>query len=118
MIDTGEAITFEKVAAQACVSRSWLYSSTDLRDRIIELRGTKRSIAAPSPPLRQRATEASLLTRLELTQERLRKVTAENISLRAELEQALGMIRAERQGLAETTGRLTPRSGAGELPGR
>lgn len=98
MIDTGQEITFEAVATKAGVSRSWLYSAAELRDRIIELRVMTRP-APTTPPPPQRATEASLLTRLEVTQERLRQVTADNAALRAQLEQALGVIRAERQGL-------------------
>jgi hypothetical protein len=98
MIDTGQEITFDAVATTAGVSRSWLYGAADLRDRIIELRAMTRS-TTKSPPPPQRATETSLLTRLEVTQERLRQVTADNAALRAQLEQALGVIRAERQGL-------------------
>ena len=98
MIDTGQEVTFEAGAAAAGVSRSRLYATADLRDRIIELRVMTRSATQILPPP-QRATEASLLTRLELTQERLRQVTADKTALRAQLEQALGVIRAERQGL-------------------
>jgi hypothetical protein len=81
------------------VSRSWLYSAADLRDRIIELRAGSRPTPEPSPVPWQRATEASLLTRLELTQERLRQVTADNAALRSQLERALGVNRAQQQGL-------------------
>jgi hypothetical protein len=101
MIDNGDEITFEAVVTRAGVSRSWLYSATDLRDRIIELRATTRPAPQASPAPRQPATEASLLTRLEVTQERLRQVTADNVDLRAQLEHALGVLRAERQGLSQ-----------------
>ena len=108
MIDTGQEVTFEAVATTAGVSRSWLYGAADLRDRIIELRAITRSAPGPQTPPPQRATEASLLTRLELTQERLRQATADNASLRAQLEQALGVIRAERQGLTRDGCRRYP----------
>jgi len=49
----------------------------------------------------QRATDASLPARLEVTQERLRQVTADNAALRTQLEHALDTIRAERQGLRQ-----------------
>ena len=66
MIDTGQEVTFEAVATTAGVSRSWLYNATDLRDRIIELRAATRPPPRASPAHRQPATEASLLTRLEV----------------------------------------------------
>jgi len=99
MIRDGEEITFDTVAAKAGVSRSWLYQATDLRDRIIELRATTRRRSAAAPAPQQRASQASLLARLEITQERLRQVMADNATLRAQLQQALGVVRAERQGL-------------------
>jgi hypothetical protein len=99
MISDGEEITFDTVAAKAGVSRSWLYQATDLRDRIIELRATTRPRSAAAPAPQQRASQASLLARLEITQERLRQVGVDNATLRAQLEQALGVIRAERHGL-------------------
>ena len=103
MINDGAAITFESVAAKAGVSRSWLYSAADLRVQIAELRAdTTSSIKRPTK-LSQRATDMSLLTRLEVTQERLRQVIAENTHLRAQLELALGVNRAGRQGLKSTT---------------
>ncbi len=92
-------ITFDTVAVKAGVSRSWLYQATDLRDRMIELPTTTRPMSAIAPAPQQRASQASLLARLEITQERLRQVVADNAALRAQLEQALGVIRAERQGL-------------------
>src|SRR5664279_3848356 len=68
MTRDGEQITFETVAAKAGVSRSWLYSAIDLRDRIIELRATTRPTPTPnpnpSPTPRHHATETSLLTPL------------------------------------------------------
>jgi hypothetical protein len=100
MVDHGEVITFETVAFRAGVSRSWLYNAADLRDRIVKLRGTTRPNATSAPPSGERASDASLLTRLEVIQQRLQHVTADNAVLRAQLEQALGALRAERQGLS------------------
>jgi hypothetical protein len=103
MTRDGEEVTFDAVATRAGVSRSWLYSATDMRDRIVELRATTRPALKAAPTPREHATEASLLTRLEVTQERLRQVKADNAALRSQLEQALGVIRAERQGLRPGT---------------
>ncbi|HEY5845654.1 MAG TPA: DUF6262 family protein [Nakamurella sp.] len=114
MIRDGAAITFHTVATKAGVSRSWLYQCTDLRDRIIELRDTTRPGPHTPPATRQRASHASLLARLEVTQDRLRRVVADNAALRAQLEQALGIIRAEQQGLQQVHPQrpLTPEADA------
>ena len=47
------------------------------------------------------ASSRSLPARLEVTQERLRQVTADHAALRTQLEHALDIIRAERQGLRQ-----------------
>jgi|GEM_PF-743057 len=61
----GSLVTFAGVAGQAGISRSWLYSQPDIRAEIARLRGaTSRSGPAPIPAS-QRASDASLLRRLE-----------------------------------------------------
>lgn len=95
--DTGVLVTFEAVAREAGVSRSWLYSQPDIQATIHELRARSRSApAAPSTPQRQRATDASLLSRLEAATERLRLLEEDNRELRQALAEALGTIRARR----------------------
>ena len=60
------AITFDSVAREAGVSRSWLYAQPDLRAQIEQLRARNHQRpATAAPPERQRATDASLLRRLE-----------------------------------------------------
>ncbi|NEC89693.1 DUF6262 family protein [Streptomyces sp. SID12501] len=82
MDDTGTAITFETVAREAGVSRSWLYNQPDLRTEIERLRARRRSIPAARPvPDRQRASDASLLRRLEAATERNRQLESENREL-------------------------------------
>ncbi|MER6398908.1 DUF6262 family protein [Kitasatospora sp. NPDC001603] len=88
---TGTVITFEAVAREAGVSRSWLYNQPDLRAEIERLRARHRPVPAARPvPDRQRASEASLLRRLEATTERNRQLEAENRELRQALALALG----------------------------
>lgn len=88
---TGTAITFETVAREAGVSRSWLYNQPDLRAEIERLRARRRSILAARPvPDRQRASDASLLRRLEAATERNRQLESENRELRDALALALG----------------------------
>ncbi|MFE9883203.1 DUF6262 family protein [Streptomyces sp. NPDC005784] len=88
---TGSVITFEAVAREAGVSRSWLYDQPDLRAEIERLRARHRPVPAARPvPDRQRASEASLLRRLEAATERNRQLEAENRELRQSLALALG----------------------------
>ena len=91
MDTTGIVITFETVAREAGVSRSWLYNQPDLRAEIERLRLRHRPVPATRPvPERQRASEASLLRRLEAATERNRQLEAENRELRQALALALG----------------------------
>lgn len=95
MDNTGLPISFDALAREASVSRSWLYNQPDLRTEIERLR-TRRSPATParSIPDRQRASDASLLRRLESATERIRHLEAENKQLRETLALALGEQRA------------------------
>ncbi len=97
----GEPITFETVAQQARVSRSWLYAQPDLRAEIEQLRAAHQRAPTSQVPARQRTSEASLLRRLQAAHERIRRLTQENEQLREHLARALGEQRA-------TTTRTTP----------
>jgi len=91
MAKSGRAITFEALAREAGVSRSWLYNQPDLRAEIERLR-LRRDPTSPNRPVpnRQRASDASLLRRLESAAERIRNLEAENQQLREALALALG----------------------------
>jgi len=81
----GTAVTFTAVAGQARVSRSWLYSQPDIRDQIRQLReDTGRSTTAPIPAS-QRASDTSLLRRLETAHAENRRLSGECTQLRAEI---------------------------------
>ena len=95
MDNAGQPISFDAVAREGQVSRSWLYNQPDLRTEIERLRARRD----PGPtghrlPDRQRASDASLRRRLEVTTERNRQLEAENRHLREALEVALGEQRA------------------------
>jgi hypothetical protein len=62
---TGAPITFDAVARTAGISRFWLYGETDLRTEIQRLRQTTRRAPDPPIPTAQRASDASLLARLQ-----------------------------------------------------
>ena len=86
----GAPVTFASVAAAACISRSWLYTQADIRGQIQQLRGTTATTPATAIPASQRATDASLRSRLAAALERNRVLAEENTRLRRQLARALG----------------------------
>ena len=90
---TGDPITFESVADRAGVSRSWLYTQTDLKDEIWRLRARNQPPHATATPARQRATDDSLRQRLDIALRRNRELADETQHLRRQLAQALGQLR-------------------------
>ena len=96
----GELVTFETVAKRAGVSRSWLSAQPDLRAEIEQLRATGQRAPSSPVPARQRASDTSLLRRLEAANARIRQLAEDNEQLRDQLARALG----ERRGTAATTG--------------
>lgn len=106
---TSRAINFDTVAREAGVSRSWLYTRGDLRAEIERLRQHPRPEASPAVlPDRQRASDTSLLRRLEAATDRIQRLESENHELRDALARALGERRAA-DVLGRTTSRDTPK---------
>ena len=92
----GQPVTFDALAREAGVSRSWLYSQPDLRAEIKRLRDQRRRPRQDRIPDRQRASDASLRRRLEIAAERIRQLEADNQRLRQALAEALGERRRDR----------------------
>jgi len=114
---TGAPITFEAVAREAGVSRSWLYTQDDLRAEIGRLRERHRPPSpTPRAPDRQRASTISLLRRLEVATERIQRLEEANRELREALAQALGTARTARV-LGNATEHDTPERRAAKLIG-
>ncbi|PJE03129.1 DUF6262 family protein, partial [Mycobacterium sp.] len=67
---TGAVLTFEAVARHAGVSRSWIYTQTDLKDEIGRLRAQRRPEPSTPLPARQHASDESLRRRLEIANRR------------------------------------------------
>ena len=106
---TGQRITFDAVSRAAGVSRSWLYAQPDLRAEIERLRQRHPATPPPQvPPQRQRASDTSLLRRLEAATARIRQLEADNQQLRDALARALGERRAV-EVLGQENGRDTPK---------
>ncbi len=92
--DTAAPVTFDTVAREAGVSRSWLYAQPDLRANINRLRQRTPTRTEPATtPQRQHASDASLLRRLEAATNRIRRLEQDNRELKAALERALGQNR-------------------------
>ncbi|WP_265584003.1 DUF6262 family protein [Streptomyces chromofuscus] len=81
----GTTITFETVAREAGVSRSWLYNQPELRVEIERLRARHRVPTTRPVPDRQRASDAPLLRRLETVTKRNQQLETENRELREAL---------------------------------
>jgi hypothetical protein len=93
----GAPVTFAAVASAAGISRSWLYTQPDISDQIRRLRGkTDGAGSAGAIPAGQRATDASLRTRLTAALTRNQRLTDENTQLRRQLARALGEQRSSR----------------------
>ncbi len=88
----GAVPTFESVARHAGVSRSWIYTQTDIKDEIRRLRELNRRQPSPTPSS-QRASDDSLRQRLEIANRRNRELADENQRLRRQLACALGQNR-------------------------
>lgn len=95
MADTDEPVTVALVAKRAAVSRSWIYSQPDLRERIQQLQHHQADVAAVRDSA-TRASDDSLRQRLVLAHERISRLRTENQQLRDALAQAHGQLRAAR----------------------
>jgi integrase len=92
----GGPITFDLVARTAGVSRAWLYTEPAIRDAIPRLRAAHRPTTSSAVPASQRASDASLLRRLEAAHARNRELDTEIRQLREQLARAHGQLRAAR----------------------
>ena len=94
---SGAPVTFAGVAQAAGISRSWLYTQPDISSQIRRLRQeTSSAGSAGAVPAAQRATDASLRTRLTATLDRNKQLADENARLRRQLTRALGDQRSAR----------------------
>lgn len=88
----GASVSFAAVAQRAQVSRAFLYSHADFRAEIEALR-TAHGLAPARLPVRQRAGDASLRTRLRAALEDNQRQREELARLREELALAHGRVR-------------------------
>ncbi|MDA3641884.1 DUF6262 family protein [Mycobacterium xenopi] len=96
MDKAGLPITFDAVAREARVSRSWLYNQPELCSEIERLRARRHLPTQHMPvPDRQRASNSSRLQRLKAATERINHLEEENTRHRQALALALGEQRAK-----------------------
>lgn len=93
---TGRPISFAIVAEHAGVSRSWLYTQTDVKDEIRRIRGLREPTPPPKLTKQQPASDASLRNRLHLAHQRNRELDEENRRLRDQVAHLHGQLRAAR----------------------
>lgn len=108
----GAVVTFDAVARHANVSRSWLYTQPDLRAEIERLREATRHAPTQAVPASQRASDDSLLRRLQQANERNRLLAEENKRLRRQLERTLGEQRVTQHQHRPSTEDASPRRGS------
>ncbi|MHA6632091.1 DUF6262 family protein [Pseudonocardia sichuanensis] len=92
----GGPVTFDLVAQTAGVSRAWLYTEPAIRDAVQRLRAARRPTTNSAVPTSQRASDASLLRRLEAAHARNRELATEIRHLREQLARVHGQLRATR----------------------
>jgi Family of unknown function (DUF6262) len=99
----GAPINFAAVAEHAGVSRSWLYTQTDLKDEIRRIRAFREPRLAATTTRREPASQASLRNRLSLAHQRIRELDDENHRLRDQIAQLHGQLRTARLGTSKTS---------------
>jgi hypothetical protein len=92
MAARGDTVTVASLAKDANVSRSWIYTQPELRDRIEQLHHAAPA-RPPRTPAASRASLDSLKRRLELAHQRIAQLREENGQLRHAVEQLHGQLR-------------------------
>jgi predicted nucleic acid-binding Zn-ribbon protein len=88
---SGEPVTIAMLATRAGVSRSWIYTQPELRERIEHLQ--QATPVARSGAGVHRASDESLRRRLDLAHQRIGQLRHENQQLREALARAHGQLR-------------------------
>ena len=95
LADSGGPVSIAALAARAGVSRSWIYTQPELRDRIEQLQQRSSRISRRADGA-HRASDESLRRRLAVAHERNTQLCKENQQLRESLAHAHGQLRAAR----------------------
>ncbi len=91
LIKAGEKVNFNSVSLEAEVSKSYLYTHQEIKDRIENLR--KQQAAAPSPKhIKREMTDASKDIIIAAKNKRIKELEAENKRLKEELKMLRGRL--------------------------
>jgi Family of unknown function (DUF6262) len=90
---SGGPVSIAALATRAGVSRSWIYTQPELRDRIEQLQRSSSRISKGANGA-HRASDESLRRRLALAHQRITQLRNENQQLREALAHAHGQLRA------------------------
>lgn len=85
-------VNFNTVAQEAHVTKSYLYTQSDIRARIEALRASSVSPKRPRSPLSHERTEASKDLLLAAKDRRIKALEEENSRLKEDLKKALGKL--------------------------
>jgi hypothetical protein len=94
MASDGTPVTIARLAANAGVSRAWIYNQPGLREQIRQLQRHHAPAIPLARPAATRASDESLRRRLELAHQKVTQLRAENQQLRHDLATAHGQLRA------------------------
>lgn len=95
LANTGQSVTIARLADKAGVSRSWIYTQPELRERVEQLQRRFTEAGANRATV-TRASDESLRSRLAVAHERNTQLRRENQQLRESLAHAHGQLRAAR----------------------
>jgi predicted DNA-binding transcriptional regulator YafY len=93
LAEGGGPVSIAALAARAGVSRSWIYTQPEIRQRIEQLQQFPSRTSSGSNR-GYRASEESLRRRLELAHQRITQLGKENQQLREALAHAHGQLRS------------------------
>lgn len=97
MVADGNVVTVARLARKAGVSRSWIYTRAELRDRIELYQQNATRAGEPGRDARSQASEESLRRRLTLAHQRITQLRDDNQHLRDSLANAYGQLRAAKE---------------------
>jgi hypothetical protein len=95
MADAGQVVTIALLAKQTRISRSWIYTQTELVNQIRQLQQNRAAAGFIRESI-TRASDDSLRQRLALAHNRITQLRAENQQLRDALAHAHGQLRTVR----------------------
>ncbi|MGH3970291.1 MAG: DUF6262 family protein [Mycobacterium sp.] len=93
LAEGGGPVSIAALATRAGVSRSWIYTQPELRDRIEQLQQSSSRISRRTDGT-HRASDESLRRRLDLAHQRITQLRKENHQLREAVAHAHGQLRA------------------------